>query len=119
VAQLRVDGSELFLELSTMEKAEAVHGNVRVPLTAVQDVRLVDDPWPELRGIRAPGTGIPGKIAVGTRRGGFGKDFAVVHGKGAAVVVELAEADFQRLVVTDDSAADVVAAIRAALPRPS
>ena len=29
-------------------------------------------------------------IAVGTRRGSFGKDFAAVHGKGPAVVVELA-----------------------------
>jgi hypothetical protein len=116
VGQLRVDGDELVLDLSKIEKAEAVHGDLRLPLTAVKDVRLVDDPWPELRGIRAPGTGIPGKIAVGTRRGSFGKDFAVVHGSGSAIVVEVVGAVFQRLVVTDEDAADVVAAIRAALP---
>ena len=44
-------------------------------------------------------------IAVGTRRGSFGKDFAAVHGKGPAVVVELEGADFGRLVVTADDAA--------------
>ena len=43
--------------------------------------------------MRAPGTGWPGVIAVGTRRGSFGKDFAAVHGKGPAVVVELAGTD--------------------------
>ena len=50
--------------------------------SAVTAVRVVDDPWPELRGMRAPGTGLPNVIAVGTRRGGFGKDFAAVHGNG-------------------------------------
>ena len=63
-------------------------------------MRSVDDPWSELRGIRAPGTGVPDVIAVGTRRGNFGKDFAAVHGKGPAVVVELEGADYERLVVT-------------------
>jgi hypothetical protein len=115
VGKLQVDGTELVLELSKLEKVEAVHGDIRVPLTAVQDVGLVEDPWPELRGIRAPGTGIPGKIAVGTRRGSFGKDFVVVHGKGPAIVVALSESDFQHLVVTDEGAANVVATIRAAL----
>jgi hypothetical protein len=36
-----------------------MHGDIRVPLSAVTSVRAVDDPWPELRGIRAPGTGLP------------------------------------------------------------
>ena len=89
MATLIVEGSDLVVKMSEIEKFEAVHSDVRVPLTAVRVVRSVDDAWPELRGIRAPGTGIPGVIAVGTRRGSFGKDFAVVHGTGPAVVVEL------------------------------
>jgi hypothetical protein len=115
VADLDVDGSDLVLRLRGLEKAEGVHGDIRVPLSAVRAVRAVDDPWPELRGIRAPGTGIPGKVAVGTRRGGFGKDFAAVHGKGPAVVVELDGADFSRLVVTSDDAAARARAIEQAL----
>jgi hypothetical protein len=105
VADLDVEGSELVLRMGALEKAESVHGDIRVPLSAVQDVRSVDDPWPELRGMRAPGTGLPGVIAVGTRRGSFGKDFAAVHGKGPAVVVDLDGTDFSRLVVTSDDAA--------------
>jgi hypothetical protein len=78
VGKLRVEGADLIVELSTLEKAEAAYGDVTVLLTAAQDVRVVSDAWPELRGMRAPGTGIPGKIAVGTRRGSFGNDILVV-----------------------------------------
>src|SRR5580692_8394258 len=89
-----------------------MHADVRVPLSTVRTVRVVDDAWPELRGIRAPGTGIPFVIAVGTRRGSFGKDFAAVHGRGSAVVVDLEGADYSRLVVTTPDAEGVAAEIR-------
>ncbi len=75
------------------------------------------DAWPELRGIRAPGTGIPGVVAVGTRRGSFGKDFVAVHGKGSAVVVELDGAPFERLIATTIDADDTAAMIRGRTPR--
>ena len=66
--------------MSGLEKAEGFRGDIRVPLRAVSEVRAVDTAWPELRGVRAPGTGLPDVIAVGTRRGGFGKDFAPCTG---------------------------------------
>jgi hypothetical protein len=115
VASLLIDGTDLVVKMSEFEKLEAVHPDVRVPLSAVQSARVVDDAWPELRGIRAPGTGIPGVVAVGTRRGSFGKDFAVVHGRATAVVVDLAAASYARLVVTTSDAERVVAEINAHL----
>lgn len=114
MATFEVDGSELVLRLSLLEKLEGAHGDIAVPLSSVASVRAVDSAWEELRGIRAPGTGFPGVIAVGTRRGGFGKDFAAVHGGGPAVVVELEGAPYGRLVATVDDAEGVAAAIRAA-----
>jgi hypothetical protein len=114
VAHLRVEGDELVVRLSKLEEVEAAHGHIRVPLTAVHSLTVAEDPWPHLRGIRAPGTGIPHVIAVGTRRGTFGKDFVAVHGKGRSIVVELTGADYQRFIVTDEDAVDVVAAINAA-----
>ena len=104
MAEFEIDGADLVLHLRGVEKAEGAHGDIRVPLSAVTAVRAVDDAWPELRGIRAPGTGLPNVIAVGTRRGKFGKDFAAVHGKGPAVVVELEGVDYGRLIVTLDDA---------------
>jgi hypothetical protein len=112
MARLRVDGDELLLDLSGLEKMEGFHGNIRVPLSTVREVRVAEDPWSQLRGIRAPGTGLPGVIAVGTRRGSGMKDFAAVHGKRPAVVVELEGAEFERLVVTEDDAESEAAALR-------
>jgi hypothetical protein len=113
-----VDGHDLVLHLHAVEKAEGVHGDIRVPLRAVSEVHAVDSAWPHLRGWRAPGTGVPNVVAVGTRRGEFGKDFAAVHGTGPAVVVVLVGAEYGRLVVTLDDATQVAGAIQQALPGP-
>ena len=117
VAMFEIESGELLLRLSWVEKMEAAHGDVRVPLTSVAAVRAVVTAWPELRGVRSPGTGIPNMIAVGTRRGRFGKDFAVVHGKGPAVVVELEGAKFERLIVTVEHADGMAATIRGNIHR--
>jgi hypothetical protein len=117
MADLLIEGDELVVKMSTTERLEAVHGEVRVPLSTVTGTRAVPTAWPELRGIRAPGTGIPNVVAVGTRRGQFGKDFAVVHGTGPAVVVELAGADYQRIVVTTEDATGVAATVERACGR--
>jgi len=100
MAELQATGDHLTLHLTAAEHLEGVHGDIVVPMSSIRAMRASDDLWAELRGIRAPGTGIPGVIAVGTRRGPFGKDFAVVHGKGPGVVVELDGEEFDRLVLT-------------------
>jgi hypothetical protein len=116
VAELSVEGTDLVLHLRGIEKAEGFHRDIRVPLATVRAVRVVDSAWDgELRGWRAPGTGLPKVIAVGTRRGDFGKDFAAVHGSGPAVVVDLEGADYGRLVLTADDAEAMAAPVRAAL----
>ena len=112
MATLIVEGSDLVVKMSELEKVEAVHPDIRVPISTIRAVRVGEDAWPELRGIRAPGTGIPGVIAVGTRRGSFGKDFAVVHGRERAVVVELVGASYARILVTTPDADNVAAEIQ-------
>jgi len=113
MAKVGVEGDTLVVHLGPLEKLGALRGDVRVARTAVRGVRAVLDPWPELRGIRAPGTGIPGVIALGTRRGAGIRDFAAVYRHRPAVVVELEGAQFDRLVVTDDDAESTVAALSA------
>ena len=41
MAELQVQGGELVLRLSGAEKAEGVHGDLRVPLSAVRGVEIV------------------------------------------------------------------------------
>lgn len=100
MADVSVDRGTLTLELTSAEHVEGFHRSIAVPISSVTAVRVAPDIWSELRGIRAPGTGLPGVIAVGTRRGSFGKDFAAVHGQGPGVVVELSGQEFQRFVLT-------------------
>jgi hypothetical protein len=117
MADLAYNDDELVLHLSAVEKAEGFHRDIHVPLSAVVSVRAVDDAWPELRGMRAPGTGVPEVIAVGTRRGSFGRDFAAVHGRGQGVVVELSGVEYERFVVTCDDASQVAAQLQDAARR--
>ena len=108
LAEIVVRDSELVVQLSALEKLGALHADVRVPLSHVVWARVVKHPWSVLRGWRCPGTGIPGVIMLGTRRGSFGADFAAVYKDRPAVAVELRDAGFRRLIVcVEDPAAGV------------
>jgi len=43
VAELQLEDGELVLHLSDWEKAETVHGDLRVPLSALRGVEVLDD----------------------------------------------------------------------------
>lgn len=115
MAALEVHRDELVVRLTGPEQLAAMRREVRVPLGAVRSICVDPDPWSALRGIRAPGTGIPGVIAYGVRRlTGTAPDFAALHGRGLAVRVDLApEAPFSRLVITVADARSTVEAVRA------
>ena len=72
-----VENGALNLRLSRPEKLGALHGDVRVACDAVEDLYVSRRPFGELRGVRAPGTGVPGRIALGTWRYRGDKDFAI------------------------------------------
>jgi hypothetical protein len=114
VARLVVEGADLVVRLSLLEKLGALAGHdPRVPLAAVAAVRISEDPWRDLRGMRAPGTGFPGVIMLGTTRARGVHDFAAVYRHRRGVVVELKGAAWTRFVISchDDAPEDVVAAI--------
>jgi hypothetical protein len=81
MADLRVEAGELVLHLSAVEKVEGVHGDLRVPVSAVRGVEVLDDAHAPV-GIRAGakvGTRIPGVIEVGSVLGRNKRVFAAVH----------------------------------------
>ncbi len=113
MATLAIQGSDLCVCLTGLEKLAAMYSGVRVPLSAVSTIAVEPNPWGALRGIRAPGTGIPGVIAYGVRRAtGARPDFAALHGRGPAIRVELGPmARFERLLITVADPAGTVAAV--------
>jgi hypothetical protein len=107
VAQLAVEGDELVVHLTTWEKISGFHGNVRVPLSALRSVSTPDNAWAEMRGWRMAGTGIPGLVAIGTRRHRDGYDFTAVHRQRPAVQVDInGPPRWQRLLVSVDAGVD-------------
>lgn len=81
MADLRVEDGELVLHLTSMEKVEGAHGDLRVPLSAVRGVEVLDDahtPAGVHAGIKI-GARIPGMLEVGTIQGRTKRLFAAVH----------------------------------------
>jgi len=114
MARVVASGDTVTLVLTRVERLEGFRGDIGAAVSSVRAVRACDDLWSELRGIRAPGTGIPRVIAVCTLRGSFGRDFAAVHGRGPGVVVEFDGEPFQRWVVSVDDPRRVVSEVSAA-----
>lgn len=90
VANFVVEGRDLVVRLSMLEKLGAMRGDARILLATVRNVRVSDQPPSKLRGIRSPGTGSQGSSRaspVGGRGAGAG-DFAAVYWADQAVVAE-------------------------------
>ena len=104
MADIGVDGDEFVIHLRPVEKFFAFHRDVRIPKDQVRRVREVSSAGAEVPWLRAPGTGIPGVVSLGTFWGRrTGKTFAVVYGRRPGVVVELGDgAPFDRVVLSLD-----------------
>jgi len=114
VATLEISPGGLRVRLGRLERLGAFHDDVLVPSSSLVGATAVSDVWMHLRGMRAPGTGIPGVIMLGTTRSDGLKDFCAVYRHGPGLVVDLRDHEFARLLLSYDAAeaARLVSAIR-------
>lgn len=91
----------LTYKLSALETIGAFSFSPTASVENILDVKIVDNPWTTevLRGIRAPGTGFPYLIMLGTMRHRKGKDFCVVYKRRPVIVLELKNEKFKRWVI--------------------
>lgn len=116
MAKLAVVGKRIEVVLSGLERLGALRGDVSVGLDEVLDVRTSDSPFGELHGLRAPGTGLPGVIALGTWRSRRGRDFVAVYRRRPAVILEIRPGgEFRRVIVAVDDAEHAAARLRTAV----
>jgi hypothetical protein len=114
VVDVRVDSGDIVLELRPWERMEALHGDLRLPRSALQGAEVLDDAIHAVHGLRAPGTGLPGFVAVGTYRASGRKLFAVVHhDHRRGVRLRFSGADYDEVIVGCDDPEDVVARLTA------
>ena len=95
-----VDQQGLRVTLSRPERLGAFHGDVSVPVSGLVSAQAVGDVSQHLRGVRAPGTGVPGVLMLGTTRYDGKRDFCSVHRHDPGLVVELRNQEFARILVS-------------------
>ncbi|WP_156761239.1 hypothetical protein [Microbacterium karelineae] len=114
MARLLVDTDTLEVQLAPLERALSRRKDVvRVDRSLIAKVQLTDEPFTWLRGVRAPGTHVPGRLAYGTWRSVFGDDFAAVREGRPGVVIDLeGHGEFERIVLTTRHGVGLVKALQ-------
>jgi hypothetical protein len=98
---LKLESGQLRYQLTPLEALGAFGFPPVVSIKHLVSVKREDNPWTTkvLRGIRAPGTGIPYLIMLGTMRHMRGKDFCVVYKKNPVLVLEFDNGPWARWVI--------------------
>lgn len=115
MVRLLLDQERLVIELSAVERRLARRTeSVRLPRASIRRVNLTDDPWTWVRGVRRPGTHIPGQLAAGTWQRTAGRDFVMLRGRRHdGVVISLtAGEEFQRVILSTSHARALVDALQ-------
>ena len=100
MAHVVIAGEKVRLELSLLEILGAFHGSPEVNLSEVESIEIEETPWVRevLKGVRAPGTGIPFVVMLGTMRYRAGKDFVAIYRRKPAAVITLRSGEFKRWI---------------------
>ena len=98
---LKVVGDRLTYELSALEKVGALASSPSADIANLNSVTREENPWSTrvLRGIRAPGTGFPYVMMLGTMWHRKGRDFCVVYKKRPVLILEFKNEKFKRWVI--------------------
>ncbi|WP_181026438.1 hypothetical protein [Rathayibacter tritici] len=110
----------LELRLTVAERLLAFHrSDVVVDRANIRSATVTEDPWIWVRGVSAPGTAVPLTLAVGTWKFHGGRDFLLLKRTSSAVVIDLVDEDYSRLIVSTKHAPELIAALQlgtAAIP---
>ncbi|MCP2288440.1 hypothetical protein [Nocardia amikacinitolerans] len=117
MAVISIDGGDLVVRIEGLDKLWALKSSLVIPLANVRGATLDPGIIKERKGIRAPGTHVPGVVTAGTFHIDGERVFWDVRDPDKAVVIELADERYARLVVQVDDPAEVVGMIEKACAR--
>jgi hypothetical protein len=100
MAHLVITGETLQLKLSVWEILGAFHSSPTADLSQVESLEVEENPWVRevLKGTRAPGTGIPFVVMLGTMRYLKGKYFVAIYRKRPAAIITFTTGEFKRWI---------------------
>ncbi|MDO5669216.1 MAG: hypothetical protein Q4G50_04380 [Corynebacterium sp.] len=115
MAVLKITDRQVTVTLDWWEKIAARRSHLTIPTRVITDVRVVDDACSLARAVpahkRAPGTRIKGVTSTGTFTASDGtgaQTFAVCHGKGPGILIDLQSATVNRIIISTPRADEYV-----------
>lgn len=118
MARVNIDGDTLVVEMEGLDKLWALKSRLEIPLENVRGATIDPGIVREPKGIRAPGTHLPGVLVAGTFHVNGQRVFWDVRDPSKAVVIELADERYARLVVQVDDPRAAVDLIERSKRRP-
>lgn len=103
---LSIDQELVTYKLSWLEKLGAFGKSPSARIASLRSITKDSNSWTikVIRGIRAPGTGFPYVIMLGTMRHFKGKDFCVVYKRNPVFILEFEGEKFKRWVIPANAA---------------
>lgn len=114
MARVTVQDNDLVVTIEGLDKLWALKSSLTIPLRNVRGATVDPGIVKESKGIRAPGTHLPGVITAGTFHQEGERIFWDVRDAAKAVVIELADERYARLVVEVEDPRVTVALIESA-----
>ena len=116
MVQVTIDGGQVVFEVKGLHKLWTLQSRFQIPISKIRAVRrdttVMEGLW---KGLRFPGTHIPGLIVAGTYyRRGKKSFWDVVKGEGA-IVVDVEDGPYDEVVVQVASPEEVVKLIEEAI----
>ncbi|GAA2324506.1 hypothetical protein [Streptomyces cuspidosporus] len=99
MAHISTDDDNLIVEIEGLDKLWALKSRLTIPLAHVRGATADPGILKEPKGLRSPGTHVPGVITAGTFHIDGERIFWDVRDPAKAVVIQLADERYARLVV--------------------
>jgi len=115
MAQVVVQGDELLIHVEGWDRIWSLRSLLTIPLAHVRGATEDPGAFRDRRGVRTLGTELPGVIVAGTFRQNGDRVFWDVRRSERAVVIELDDERFTRLIIGVNDPRATVEAIEAAL----
>lgn len=112
---ISIDGENLRVDVQGMHRFWALKSRLTIPLTHVRGATADPGIIAEPKGWRAPGTHLPGVIVAGTFYQDGARVFFDVRHQDRAIVIELKDDTYQRLVIEVDDPRAAVETIEQAV----
>lgn len=108
MAQIGIEGDTLVVNVEGLDKLWALKSRLAIPLANVRGATQDPGITRDAKGVRGPGTHLPGVIVAGTFHTEGERVFWDVHDPAKALVIELSDERYTRLVIeVDDPRATV------------